>query len=73
MKTLVLSTITIVAFSSFALAAHPCDDGTAPEGWQRDGGYCDLRNGDGLKGTGNAGLDPMSDIYFPCADGDCDN
>lgn len=69
MKTLILSTI-LVAFA-FPVAAHPCDDGTAPAGWQRDGGFCDLRAS--LKSTvteTGGGLDPMSDIYFPLADGD---
>lgn len=61
----------VTALLSSSVMAHPCDDGTAPAGWLRDGGYCDLR--DNLKSTvteAGGGLDPYSDIYFPLADGD---
>lgn len=42
MKALISCAIAL-ALCSPALA-HPCDDGTGPEGWYRDGGYCEIRN-----------------------------
>lgn len=68
---LLITPLTLALLTSTALAAHPCDDGTAPEGWLRDGGYCELR--ENLSSTIKVqatSLDPMSDIYFPLADGD---
>ena len=42
---LALSFSTFVAVPAFAAGGHPpptCVDGTAPEGWKRPGGYCEL-------------------------------
>lgn len=39
----ILTTLVTFLLLTSGAMAHPCDDGTAPDGWLRDGGYCELR------------------------------
>lgn len=51
-----LSAVAVLALTlsaGMAMAADPCKDGTAPDGWKRAGGYCEVSASNHLGGDGN--------------------
>lgn len=45
--------LTVAFAPSLVLASDPCKDGTAPDGWKRAGGYCEVSANQHIGGDGN--------------------
>lgn len=80
--TITCAALLVAAFATPAFAKDSCKDGTAPAGWKRPGGYCDISRdlrgalpftsggySVGVASTGDGPYGPVTSILYRDADG----